>query len=128
MAKAQGRPVAKSAKDVVLDTSREHPALTPRMRRLADELWAFLQAKAVGEGFPITEATLRVYTDMDDFTWVAISTQCPVSPDEVLAFEDRLESDYERWIDGLGEEHREYQDRPHISLHWLPGSRLNDGV
>ena len=112
----------------MLDTSLEHPALTPKMRQLADELWALLQAKAVGEGFPITRATLQAYTDMDDFTWVAISAQCPVSIDEAFAFGDRLEPDYARWANGLGEEHREYQDRPHVGLRWLPASRLKDGV
>ena len=128
MAKAQGRTIAKSAKDVVLDTSYEHPALTPKMRQLAGELWAFLQAKAVGEGFPITKAELWAYTDMEDFTWVTIDAQCAVSSDEAFAFGDRLEPDYRRWIDGLGEEHREYEHRPHISLHWIPASRLKDGV
>ena len=125
---AKARTIAKATKDVVLDTSYEHDALTPKMRRLADELWALVQAKAVGEGFPITKAELWAYTDREDFTTVTIDAQCAVSIDEVFAFGDRLEPDYVRWADGLGEEHREYEDKPHLSLHWIPASRFKDGV
>ena len=125
---AKARTIAKATKDVVLDTSYEHDALTPKMRRLADELWALVQAKAVGEGFPITKAELWAYTDREDFTMVTIDAQCAVSSDEAFAFGDRFRPDYARWVDGLGEEHRELEDRPHLGLHWIPASRLKDGV
>ena len=128
MAKAQARTIAEATKDVVLDTSFEHPALTPKMRQLAAELWALVHTRAVREGFPITSARLGAYTDMEDITLVDIHVKCGVSMDETFAFEERLEPDYARWIGRLDEEQCEYEDRPHLQFYWLPASRFKDGV
>lgn len=128
MAKAQGRTIARATKDVALDTRSEHPALTPEMRRLAAELWALVQAKAVAEGFPITSARLRAETDMEDITWVIIHAKCHASSDETFAFEERLNTDYEHWAAQLDDEHREFKDQPHLHLYWIPAARINGGV
>ena len=128
MAKAQGRTTAKTAKHVALDTSFEHPSLTPKMRRLAGELWTLVQAKAAAEEFPITSARLRAETDMENVTWVIIHAKCHASSDETFAFEERLNPDYERWADQLDDEHREFKDQPHLHLYWIPAARTNGGV
>ena len=127
MAKAQGRTTAKAAKNVVLDTSFEHPALTPKMRRLADELWALVQAKAAAEGFPITSARLSADTDMEDITWVRVEAWCDAPSDRTFAFHHGLNPEYRRWVEQL-DEHRELKDRPTLNLYWIPAARINGGV
>ena len=125
---AKVRTIAKATKDVVLDTGFEHPALTPKMRQLAAELWALVQTRAVQEDFPIKAAWLWAYTDMEDVTMVSIDVQSAASMDEAFAFRERLQPDYARWIDQLSEEHREYEGQPHLYVGWLPASRFKDGV
>ena len=128
MAKAQGRTIAKATKDVVLDTSFEHPALTPKMRRLAAELWALAQAKAIAEGFPITSAELRADTDMEGITWVSVAVHCDAPSDKTFAFYHGLNPEYTRWVEQLDDEHRELKNQPMLSLYWIPAARINGGV
>ena len=117
MAKAQ--TVAKTAKDIMLDTSFEHPALTPEMRRMGAELWELVYAKAVEEEFPLRGARLYAETDMEGVAWVNVVVQCNTPSDEALAFEDRLEPDFSRWIEQLPKERRGFEDRPHLHVTWL---------
>ena len=46
MARVRGRVTTKTGADVQLDTSDEHPALTPVMRRVAGEYWEIVRARA----------------------------------------------------------------------------------
>ena len=87
-----------------------------------------MHTKAVEEDFPIKAAWLWAYTDMEDITWVDLDVQSAASSDEAFAFEDRLRPDYGRWIGQLDEEHREFKDRPHLHVGWMPASRINGGV
>ena len=50
MAKAQGSATMDAPRKAVLNTSMEHPALTPLTRRLAAELWETVRVKAEEEG------------------------------------------------------------------------------
>ena len=128
MAKAQGKTIAKSTKDVMLDTSCEHPALTPTMRRLAGELWALVQAKAVAKGFPITKAELRADTDVEGITWVSVAAWCDAPSDRAFAFHHGLDPEYTQWIEQLDDEHRELKNHPMLDLYWIPAARINGGV
>ena len=52
MARVRGRVTTKTGADVQLDTSDEHPALTPVMRRVAGEYWEIVKAKAAEQSAP----------------------------------------------------------------------------
>ena len=125
---ANAQTAAKTAKDITLDTSFDHPALTPEMRRMAAKLWEIVQAKAVEEDFPLRDAWLYAETDVEGVAWVHVVVRCNTSSDEAFAFEDGLEPDFSRWIKQLPEERRGFEDHPHLYLGWIPAARLNDGV
>ena len=109
---AQAQTKTTPAKDLVLDTSYEHPALTPDMRRMAAELWEIVQTRADEEGYPLRGGLLWAETDMERVTWVHLAVRCDTPFDEMLAFEDRVWPDYLRWLDQQDEERREMTAHP----------------
>ena len=113
---------------MVLDTSFEHPALTPRMRQLAGELWAIVQAKAVAKGFPITKAWLSADTDIEGITWVRVLARCDAPSAETLMFQHGLRPEYSQWVAQLDDESQELKNRPLLNLLWIPAARINEGV
>ena len=120
--------MASTSQDITLDTSCEHPALTPEMRRMGAELWAIVKAHVDEEGFPLRGAVLRAYTDVEEVDWVDLYVMCNTPRAEAKAFRSRVEPDYERWFDRLPEECKELTSRPHLHITGLPGSRVNGSV
>ena len=118
----------KPSQDIALDTSWEHPALTPEMRSMAAELWAIVKAKVDEEGFPLRGAALRAYTDMEEVDWVDLYVLCNTPLAEAMAFEDRVSPDYERWVDQLPEERRQLTFRPGLQIIGLAASQVNGRV
>ena len=120
--------MATTSQDITLDTSCEHPALTPEMRRMGAELWAIVKAHVDEEGFPLRGAVLRAYTDVEEVDWVNLVVRCDTPRDEAVAFRSRVEPDYERWIDQLPEERRELTFHPGLRIVGLAASQVNSGV
>ena len=120
--------MATTSQDIKLDTSYEHPALTPEMRSMAAELWAIVKARVDAEGFPLRGAMLRAYTDVEEFDWVGLYVRCNTPHDEAAAFAKRMNPDYERWVDQLPEEHREITFHPGLHIIGLAASQVNSGV
>ena len=118
----------KPSQDITLDTSWEHPALTPEMRSMAAELWAIVKAKVDEEGFPLRGAMLRAYTDMEEVDWVDLYVRCDAPSDEARAFGKRVSPDYERWVDQLPEERRTIAARPGLQIVGLAASQVNGRV
>ena len=118
----------KPSQDITLDTSWEHPALTPEMRSMAAELWAIVKAKVDEEDFPLRGALLWAYTDMEEVDWVDLDVRCDAPYAETTAFEKRVLPYYERWINQLPEERRTRTARPGLHFGWLAASRVNDHV
>ena len=86
MAKAQGSATMKAPREAALDASMEHPALTPLVRRLANELWEIIQAKAEADGLPIEEARLRGHTDVEGVDEAYIVVLCAAPAERTFAF------------------------------------------
>ena len=107
MAKAQGSATMDAPSKATLDTSMEHPALTPLTRRLASELWEIVRAKAEAEGLPIEEAWLYGYTDVEGVDEAYIAVLCAAPFERTFAFEDEFNDDFDRWLDSLDAESRE---------------------
>ena len=107
MAKLQGSATMDAPRKATLDVSMEHPALTPLTRRLADELWEIVRAKAEEEGLPIEEAWLRGYTDVEGVDEAYIAVLCAAPFERTLAFEDEFNVDFDRWLDSLDAESQE---------------------
>ena len=120
--------MATTSQDIKLDTSWEHPALTPEMRSMAAELWAIVKAKVDEEGFPLRGAVLRAYTDMEEVDWVDLDVWCDAPYAEATAFQKRVSPYYARWINQLPEEHRSITARPGLQIIGLAASRVNDRV
>ena len=118
----------KPSQDITLDTSYEHPALTPEMRSMAAELWDIVKARVDAEGFPLRGAMLRAYTDVEEVDWVGLYVRCDMPYDETAAFEQRVLPDYVRWIDQLPEECREFTSHPRLHVVGLAASQVNGGV
>ena len=116
--------MATTSQDITLDTSREHPALTPEMRSMAAELWAIVKARVDEEGFPLRGVVLRAYTDMEEVDWVELDVRCDAPYEETIAFRSRVSPDYARWINQLPEEHRAITSRPGLNFGWLAASRV----
>ena len=88
--------------DTPLDGSMRHRALTPKVRRLADEAWAIVRAKALAEGFPVEGAYLDVGDDMlEEHPQVIIVVDTAGTSKQVFAFWDEAEDDYQQWAEGL---------------------------
>ena len=109
---AQAQTKTTPAKDLVLDTSYEHPALTPDMRRMAAELWEIVQTRADEEGYPLRGGRLYAETDMERVTWIHLTVRCDTPFDEMSAFRRRMWPDYLRWLDQQDEERRELTAHP----------------
>lgn len=93
--------------DTPLDGSMRHRALTPRVRRLADQAWAIVRTKALAERFPVEGAYLDVDDDIVDEppqTVIVVDTAAVSS--DVFAFWDEVEDDYQRWAEGLDAKNR----------------------
>ena len=118
----------KPSQEITLDTSCEHPALTPEMRSMGAELWEVVKARVDAEGFPLRGAVLRAYTDVEEFDWVDLYVLCNTPHDEAWAFEDRVSPDYVRWVDQLPEEHREITFHPGLHIIGLAASQVNGRV
>ena len=124
---AQSGTIVRSAQDVVLNGGARHPALTPRMRRLAAEYWAIAQAKAVAEGFPIVSAELDADTDLEGVDWARIVVQCDAPAAPTFAFQDAIKPNHAEWVAQLGSADQEAVERLMLNLHWIPAARI-DGV
>ena len=107
MAKAQGSATMEAPRAATLDTSMEHPALTPLTRRLAGELWEIVRAKAEEEDLPIEEAWLRGRTDSEGVDEAYIAVLCAAPFERTFAFEDDFNGDRRRWFASLDAESRE---------------------
>ena len=118
MAKAQGSATMDAPSKAALDTSMEHPALTPLMRRLAGELWEVVRAKAEAEGLPIEEAWLYGYTDVEGVDEAYIAVLCAAPADLTFAFHRSLSGDRRRWFDSMDAETREAAMDLRLSINW----------
>ena len=118
MAKAQRSATMEAPRKATLDTNREHPALTPLTRRLADELWEIVRAKAEEEGLPIEKAWLRGYTDVEGVDEAYIAVLCAVPAARTFAFHRSLGGDRRRWFDGLDAETRETARAIGLEINW----------
>ena len=107
MAKAQRSATMDAPRKATLDVSMEHPALNPLTRRLADELWEIVRAKAEADDLPIEEAWLRGRTDVEGVDEAYIAVLCAAPFERTLAFHRSLGGDRRRWFDSLDEETRE---------------------
>ena len=94
--------------DTPLDGSMRHRTLTPKMRRLADEAWAIVRAKALTQGFPVEGAYLDVGDDLlDEHPQAIIVVDTAGKSKEVFAFWDEVEDDYQQWAESLNAKNRE---------------------
>ena len=118
MAKAQGSATMDAPRKATLDTSMEHPALTPLTRRLAGELWELVRAKAEAEGLPIEEAWLRAYTDIEGVDEAYVAVLCAAPAERTFAFEDEFNPDRRRWFDSLDAESREAAMDIRLDVNW----------
>ena len=78
--------MATTSQNITLDTSYEHPALTPEMRHMAAELWEIVKARVDAEDFPLRGAVLRAYTDVEEVSWVDLVVRCDAPYVETTAF------------------------------------------
>ena len=101
-----------------LDTSAEHPALTPLVRRLAGELWEIVRDKAEAEELPIEEAWLRGRTDVEGVDEAYVVVLCAAPAERTFAFGDRIDDDLDRWFAGMDEESRETAMSLGLEINW----------
>ena len=111
MAKARGRTAAATKADVQLDASAEHEALTPVMRRVANEYWEIVRDHAAEQGLPIVRAWLSPYIDMEDNRLVHLVVHFDVTREQALAFGCETDPDHHRWEAQLDAEAREASRR-----------------
>ena len=107
------------ASEVELDTSLEHPALTPLMRRLADEYWAIVKSRAEEAGLPLRSARLAIDHDIEDVVWVLVKVRVGAGFEETRAFHRSIGPDVERWIARMDTESREAMRRLMLDLPWM---------
>ena len=106
--------------DTPLDASMRHRILTPKMRRLAEQVWEIVRAKALAQGFPVEGA----YLDVDDDPFERRSTVVMVvdtagKSQEVFAFWKEVGRDYQRWAEGLDAKSRNMVlDRMRLFFNW----------
>ena len=118
MAKARGSATMEAPREAALDASMEHPALTPLVRRLADELWEIVRAKAEAEGLPIEKAWLRGRTDVEGVDEAYVAVLCAAPAERTFAFQRSLSDDRKRWRDGMDAESREAATSLMLSVNW----------
>ncbi len=118
MAKAQGLATMEAPRKAALDASMEHPALTPLVRRLADELWEIVRAKAEAEGLPIEKAWLRGHTDVEGVHEAYVAVLCAAPAERTFAFHRGLSDDRRRWRAGMDAESREAATNLMLSVNW----------
>ena len=118
MAKARGAATMDVPLKATLDTSAEHPALTPLVRRLAGELWEIVRAKAEAEELPIEDAWLRGYTDVEGVDEAYVAVLCAAPAERTFAFGDGLNDDLDRWFAGMDAETRETAMSIGLEITW----------
>ena len=118
MAKARGSATMDAPQKATLDTSAEHPALTPLVRRLADELWEIVQTKAEAEELPIEAAWLRGRTDVEGVDEAYVVVLCAAPAERTFAFGYGLDDDLDRWFAGMDAETRETAMSLGLEINW----------
>ena len=118
MAKARGSATMDAPRKATLDTSAEHPALTPLVRRLAGELWEIVRDKAEAEGLPIEEAWLWGYTDVEGVDEAYIAVLCAAPAERTFAFHRGLNEDRKRWRAGMDAATREAAIDLGLHINW----------
>ena len=118
MAKARGTATIEASREVALDASMEHPALTPLVRRLAGELWETVRAKAEAEGLPIEKAWLFGYTDVEEVDEAYIAVLCAAPAERTFAFGDGLNDDLDQWFATLDASDRETAMSLGLEVNW----------
>ena len=118
MAKARGSATMDAPGKAALDTSMEHPALTPLVRRLAGELWEIVRDKAEAEELPIEMARLCGYTDVEGVDEAYIAVLCAAPAERTFAFHRGLSGARKRWFDGLDAESREEGRAIGLEINW----------
>ena len=119
MAKARGRTAAATKADVQLDASAEHEALTPVMRRVANEYWEIVRDHAAEQGLPIVRAWLWPYIDMEDNRLVHLVVHFDVPHEQVRAFCSGTDPEHRRWEAQLDAEAREASRRLWLAVEGL---------
>ena len=104
MARVRGRVTTKTGADVQLDTSEEHPALTPVMRRVAGGYWEIVRARAAELGLPIVKAWLWPYLDVEGTYVVFLVVHLDAFAERVSAFHHGLNPDRRHWYAQLDAE------------------------
>ena len=118
MAKARGTATIEASREVALDASMEHPALTPLVRRLAGELWEIVRAKAEAEGLPIEKAWLFGYTDVEGVDEAYVAVLCAAPAERTFAFGDGLNDDLDQWVATLDASDRETAMSLGLEVNW----------
>ena len=118
MAKARGTATMEAPREVALDASMEHPALTPLVRRLAGELWEIVRAKAEAEGLPIEKAWLLGYTDVEGVDEACVAVLCAAPAERTFAFHRGLSEDRRRWRAGMDAESKEAAMSLGLEINW----------
>ena len=118
MAKARGAATMDAPRKATLDTSAEHPALTPLVRRLAGEMWEIVRDKAEAEELPVEEAWLCGYTDVEGVDEAYVAVLCAAPAERTFAFEDGLDDDLDRWFAGMDAETRETAMSLGLDINW----------
>ncbi len=104
MARVRGRVTTKTGADVQLDTSDEHPALTPVMRRVAGGYWEIVRARAAEQALPIVRAWLWPYLDVEGTYVVFLVVHLDAFAERVSAFHHGLNPDRRHWYAQLDAE------------------------
>ena len=118
MAKARGSATMEAPREVALDASMEHPALTPLVRRLAGELWEIVRAKAEAEGLPIEKAWLRGRTDVEGVDEAYVAVLCAAPAERTFAFHRGLSDDRKSWRVGMDAESKEASMSLGLEINW----------
>ncbi len=118
MAKARGTATMEAPREAALDVSMEHPALTPLVRRLANELWEIVRAKAEADGLPIEKAWLLGYTDVEGVDEACVAVLCAAPAERTFAFHRGLGEDRRRWRAGMDAESKEASMSLGLEINW----------
>ena len=108
--------MAATKADVQLDASAKHEALTPVMRRVANEYWEIVRDHAAEQGLPIVKAWLSPYIDMEDIPIVHIVVHFDIPDEQALAFGSETDPEHRRWEAQLDAEAREASRRLWLTL------------
>ena len=127
MTKMIGGVAVKPASEIEFDTSLEHPALTPLVRRLAGEYWTIVQRRAEEAGLLLRSARLVVDHDVEDATWVVLKVRAGASFEETMAFWRSLGPDVERWVAQMDPKSREAKRWLMLDMPWLAASSFAAG-